>query len=102
MRKARTIALTTGASALTAAFVAAMTTSAPAALAARTTPAAPVIRMSPGIIQLPQAKTRSTPWTTALCESQLSIACYEPDQLRAAYNVAPLYGMASRARARRS
>ncbi len=47
--------------------------------------------MSPDIIQLPQAKTLSTPWTTALCESQLSIACYGPDQLRAAYNVAPLY-----------
>jgi len=91
MRKARTIALTAGASALTAAFVAAMTTSAPAVLAARTTPAAPVIRVSPDIIQLPQAKTLSTPWTTALCESQLSIACYEPDQVRAAYNVAPLY-----------
>ena len=27
--------------------------------------------MSPGIIQLPQAKTRSTPWTTTLCESRL-------------------------------
>ena len=92
MRKARTVALTTGASAVTAAFVAAMTTSAPAALAARTTPAAaPVIRVSPDIIQLPQAKTLSTPWTTALCESQLSIACYGPDQIRAAYNVAPLY-----------
>ena len=91
MRKARPIALMTGASVLTAAFVAAMTTSAPAALAARTTPAAPVIRMSPGIIQLPQAKARATPWTTALCESLLSIACYDPNQLRAAYNVAPLY-----------
>src|ERR1700724_3233495 len=91
MRKARTIALTTGAGVLTAAFVAAMTTSAPAALAAHTTPTAPVIRVSPGIIQLPQAKTLSTPWTTALCESQLSIACYGPDQIRAAYNVAPLY-----------
>ncbi len=79
------------ASALTAAFVAAMTTSAPVALAAHTTPTAPVIRVSPGIIQLRQAKTLSTPWTTALCESQLSIACYEPDQVRAAYNVAPLY-----------
>ena len=52
---------------------------------------APVIRVSPDIIQLPQAKTLSTPWTTALCESQLSIACYGPDQIRAAYNVAPLY-----------
>ena len=102
MRKARTIALTAGASALTAAFVAAMTTSAPAVLAARTTPAAPVIRVSPDMIQLPQAKTLSTPWTTALCESQLSIACYEPDQVRAAYNVAPCTRMASRARARRS
>ena len=91
MRKARTIALTTGASALTAAFVAAMTTSAPVALAAHTTAAAPVIRVSPDIIQLRQAKTLSTPWTTALCESQLSIACYEPDQVRAAYNVGPLY-----------
>ena len=41
--------------------------------------------------QLPQAAARATPWTTALCESLLNIACYGPDQIRAAYNEAPLF-----------
>jgi subtilase family serine protease len=33
----------------------------------------------------------ASPPTTAQCEAALGIACYSPDQVRAAYNVAPLY-----------
>ncbi len=94
MRKARTIALTAGA--LTAALVAAAATTAPAATAAtaqagRAAPATPSIGIKPGVHQLPQVAARATPWTTALCESLLNIACYGPDQIRAAYNEAPLF-----------
>ena len=93
MRKARVIALTAGAGALASALVAAGAAAAPAATAAVGSDAAaatPAVVIKPGVHQLPQAKTLSTPWTTALCESQLNIACYEPDQIRAAYNEAPL------------
>src|SRR6185437_13089420 len=92
MRKARVIALTAGAGALASALVAGAV-AAPAATAAVGSDAAtatPAVVIKPGVHQLPQAKTLSTPWTTALCESQLNIACYEPDQIRAAYNEAPL------------
>jgi subtilase family serine protease len=40
---------------------------------------------------VPNVPARPTPWTTALCESNFHIACYEPTQLQAAYNLAPLY-----------
>jgi subtilase family serine protease len=94
MRKTRTIALTAGTGALAAALVTAAATAAPAATAAQaghTTAAGPQIIIKPGARQLPQAKTLATPWTTALCESELDIACYEPDQIRSAYNEAPLF-----------
>ena len=95
MRKATTIALTAGA--LTAVLVAAAATTAPAATAAtaaqagRAAPATPIIVIKPGVHQLPQATALATPWTTTLCESLLAIACYGPDQIRAAYNEAPLF-----------
>ncbi len=92
MRKAKTIALTAGA--LTALLIAAAAATAPAATAAqagRAAPATPSIVVKPGVHQLPQAAARSTPWTTALCESLLNIACFGPDQIRAAYNEAPLF-----------
>jgi subtilase family serine protease len=88
MRKVRAIALTAGAGALSAAIIGTMTSAAPAATAGTSLPA---IAAKPGIRQVPNAPARPTPWTTALCESQLSIACYEPTQLRDAYNLDPLY-----------
>jgi len=94
MRKTRTIALTAGTGALAAALVTAAATAAPAATAAQaghTTAAGPQIIIKPGARQLPQAKTLATPWTTELCESELDIACYEPDQIQSAYNEAPLF-----------
>jgi subtilase family serine protease len=90
MRKARTIVLTAGAGALSAALVAAMATTAPAATRPATT-AGPVIHVKPGVKILSQAKALSTPWTTALCEANLGISCWDPNQVRAAYNEAPLF-----------
>jgi subtilase family serine protease len=90
MRKARTIALTAGAGALSAAIVAAMATAAPAV----TRPAnasGPVIHVKPGVHVLTQAKALSTPWTTALCKANLNISCWDPNQVRAAYNEGPLF-----------
>jgi subtilase family serine protease len=94
MRKAKTIALTAGT--LTAALVVVAATTAPAATAATAqaghpAPVTPSIIVKPGVHQLPQAAARATPWTTALCESLLNISCFGPDQLRAAYNEAPLF-----------
>jgi subtilase family serine protease len=91
MRKVRAIALTAGAGALSAAVVGAMSTAVPAATTGQGTPSVPSIVLKPGVRQVPNVPTRPTPWTTALCESQLKVACYEPTQLRAAYNLAPLY-----------
>jgi subtilase family serine protease len=94
MHKRSTAALAAGAGALAVAFVTAGATAAPAATTAQAghaTAAAPNIVVKPAAHQLPQAKALSTPWTTALCESELDIACYGPDQIRSAYNEAPLF-----------
>ncbi len=91
MRKARTIALTAGAGALTAAIVAAMATAAPAATTTHATAGGPVIHVKPGVHVLTQARAQSTPWTTAECQASLHIACWSPDQVRAAYNESPLF-----------
>ena len=46
--------------------------------------------MYPDAIRLPGAAT-SEPATTAGCERTEGIACFDPDQLRSAYQLAPLY-----------
>ena len=87
------MALSAGATTLTAAFIAAMTTAATAAPAVPykdAKPAIPAISIKPGG-HLLNAKAAEKPWTYQLCESELGIACYTPDQVRDAYNVAPLY-----------
>jgi subtilase family serine protease len=97
MRKSRTIAVTAGAGALAATLLTAAATMAPAASAAsaapagHTTPATAQVTIRPGARAPEQARTLATPWNTALCESQLKIACYQPSQLQAAYNEAPLF-----------
>jgi subtilase family serine protease len=94
MRKKQTITLAAGGGALAAVLLAAAATAAPAVSAVKAAPAATAataIAINPDAVQLPQAKTLATPWTTALCESELKIACYSPDQVRAAYNEAPLF-----------
>lgn len=97
MRNRRTIAVTAGAGALTATLLTAAATMAPGASAASTAPAGhttsavPQVTIKPGAQHPREARTLATPWTTALCESQLHIACYEPAQIQAAYNEAPLF-----------
>jgi subtilase family serine protease len=94
MRKVRTVALTAGASALTVAFVTAMATgatAAPAGTITHDTSSVPKIAVKPGVHML-DAKSLGTPWTYQECQSELGIACYSPNQIRSAYNLAPLYG----------
>ena len=92
MRKVRTVALTAGASALTIAFVTAMATGATASPAGITHDASgvPKIAVKPGVHML-DARSSGSPLTTQQCEAALHIACYSPDQIRAAYNLAPVY-----------
>ena len=51
----------------------------------------PRVVVSPGTVRL-AVPQRPGPLTTADCESAYRIACYQPGQLRAAYNLLPLYG----------
>jgi len=92
MRKVRAVALTAGAGAITIAFVTAMATGATAAPAGIThdSSALPKIAIKPGVHML-SAKSTSSPLTYQQCETELSIACYSPDQVRAAFNLAPVY-----------
>jgi subtilase family serine protease len=97
MRKVRPIALTAGAGALAVAFATAMAAGATAApvtadahTGAHTKASGPAIVIKPGVRTLKMAAA-ATPPTTAQCEAQLGIACYTPDQIRAAFNTTPLY-----------
>jgi subtilase family serine protease len=94
LRTGRTITLAAGAGALAAALVAGAAAAAPAATTRDLTSgpgaAAPRIVVTPGVRQLAQT-TLSVPWDTSLCESKLQIACYQPDQIEAAYDESPLF-----------
>jgi subtilase family serine protease len=70
--KARIVALTAGAGALASAVLATTASAAPDASAA-------------------SAPVRATPASTAQCEQLNGIACYQPGQVRAAYNLPALY-----------
>jgi subtilase family serine protease len=61
---------------------------APAASPASATP--PRIVVTPDAIRLP-GQPRHAPLTTDQCEETEAIACYSPDQIRAAYNLPALY-----------
>ena len=53
-----------------------------------------VVRIYPGVTHIPPAgpaATTSGPPTTAECEAQYHVACYEPFQIQDAYNLAPLF-----------
>jgi subtilase family serine protease len=53
-----------------------------------------VVRIYPGVTHIPPegpAATTSGPPTTAECEAQYQVACYEPFQIQDAYNLAPLF-----------
>jgi subtilase family serine protease len=53
-------------------------------------PSAAQVTVRPGAIRLTAAPTRG-PSTTAQCEKAHGIACFDPDQLRAAYHLPALY-----------
>jgi subtilase family serine protease len=89
MHKARTAALT----ATLAAAAAAATMAVPATLttaAAAAAPAAVNVTVRADVIRLPGAPTAG-PLTTAQCKKLDGIACFNPDQLRAAYHLPALY-----------
>jgi len=95
MRKAWTAGLAACAVALGVAAVAAVASTVPAPAV----PGAPGTRAGgqpprpvthPGTVRL-DVPQRQQPFTTAQCERAYGIACYEPGQLRAAYDLPPLY-----------
>jgi subtilase family serine protease len=87
MRLGRKAALAVGSGALMAAFGGLAGLSMPAAAAVAA--AQPVPSAAGHIIKL--AGHMSQPPTTAQCEAQFGIACYQPFQLQRAYNLAPLF-----------
>ena len=94
MRLGRKAALAVGSGALTAACGGLAGLSMPAAAAAATAPAAatgirPVPLAAGHVIKV--AGKMAQPPTTAQCEKQFGIACYQPFQLQRAYNLAPLF-----------
>ena len=91
MRKARTVALGAGMAAVAVAVATAMAggaTAATSAPATYTKANGPNIAIKPGDRVL-KTGLSSAP-TTAQCEAALGIACYTPDQVRAAFNTTPL------------
>jgi subtilase family serine protease len=54
-----------------------------------------VVRIYPGVTHIPPlqgpAGRVSGPPTTAQCEAQFQVACYDPSQIQDAYNLAPLF-----------
>lgn len=98
MRQARlaTVAVAT-AGTLAVASIAAAGEGAPASVGGRTAASGhtaatgPVVTVKPDARVLTQTKALPTPWNYNLCEQNYGIRCYTPDDLRAAYNLAPLY-----------
>ena len=82
---------------LTAAAAAAVVLPAPGPLseASQTEPAASLSAVWSGEVHPDFVRiggiARSAPPTTAECEQSIHVACYTPDQLRAAYDLSPLY-----------
>jgi subtilase family serine protease len=89
VRKGRTIALAAGAAALATGLVAAFAPAVPASTQPSPTADAPMIVIKPGALHLTSALA-SAP-TTSQCEKAFQVACYVPSQVRAAYNLPPLY-----------
>ncbi|HEX8007931.1 MAG TPA: S53 family peptidase [Trebonia sp.] len=95
MRKARTAALAAGAATLAVTVIAgtvAATTAAaaPAAPAAHGSATLPVIAVWPGTVRIGNADRQGPP-TTAYCEAKYKVACFEPGQVRQAYNLPAVY-----------
>jgi len=87
MRVARLMAVVVGVSGLAAAALAAPVSQSGSASSAASPLAGVVVR--PGVIHIGRA--RAVPPTTANCEQAYKVACYEPDQIRQAYDLPALY-----------
>jgi subtilase family serine protease len=85
--KVRIAAIAAGVTALAGAVAAAVLS---ASAAGRVTPAGPAAEVRPDAIRLPGI-ARQAPPTMADCEAGLHVACYTPDQIRAAYQLPALY-----------
>ena len=88
MRLARTVTVAAGACALTAAAVVSAGSAVSAPGAKAPAPQAGVV-IWPGVLHA--GHTNGAPPTTAYCEVNYRIACYEPDQIQQAYNLSALY-----------
>ena len=97
MRPARTVAVAAAACALTAAAVVSAGSAVSVPGAKTPAPQAGVV-IRPGVQHAGHAS--SAPPTTAYCEANYQIACYEPNQIQQAYNLPTLYlrGVSGRAR----
>ena len=91
MRKGRAAVVAAGVAALAAGVIAAAAPTGSAAVrpAATAGPTAPRVIVKPGAQHMTRVFA-SAP-TTAQCEASFHVACYSPQQLRAAYNLAPVY-----------
>ncbi len=88
MRLARTVMVAAGACALAAATVVSVGVAVPVPGAKAPAPRANVV-IRPGVTQAGRAS--SAPPTTAYCEANYKIACYEPNQVQQAYNLPALF-----------
>ncbi len=92
MRVARLTAVLVGICALGAVAAAAAPAGAPAAVpTAERSSFLAGVTVRPGVIHIGRA--RAIPPTTADCEQEYKVACYEPDQIRLAYDLPALYAM---------
>ena len=92
MRLGGMAALTVGFGALTAALGGLASLSTPAVAGAAARPAAPqaAVIIHPDVLHAGRGSRQ--PPTTAECETAFKVACYEPNQIRHAYNLPALYG----------
>ncbi|MFI5068530.1 MAG: hypothetical protein ACHP9Z_31745, partial [Streptosporangiales bacterium] len=89
MRVRRPLSIAVGSAAVAAAVAGA--TSVAAAGAAAAGPPRPSVLIAPDAVHVRQADQAGPP-TTAYCEANYKIACYQPFQVRAAYHVGRLFG----------
>jgi subtilase family serine protease len=86
MRVRRPLSIAVGSAAMAAAVAGSTSAAAGGAAAVAATA---TVAISPSAVHIRDAA--SAPPSTSYCESHYKIACYEPAQIREAYNLAPLY-----------
>src|SRR3982074_2243189 len=87
MRVRRPLSIAVGSCAVAAALTG--STSVAAAGGAATLAGQATVLITPGVVH--SRDGRSAPPSTAYCEQHYQIACYQPFQLQAAYNLSPLF-----------